>query len=311
VKDVTTGFFTKPADRATLYYMGNTRSIVAIAALAAAAAAMSACSSPADNTAAPAAGDVVISTAGQTAEATAAAMRAAAAPKADNWVSVPASASSVPFGTIAPGGIIYGIDAEGDMAHCTITAATPAGEILTAGHCGLAGSARFIEAGSTIGVVEQSVDELPLGSTGVATDAAIAKVTIPVTSAASRVADRPIAGVMTVAGVRTLPKGTALCFDGVASGIKCGSLVKASSVALETDVISQGGDSGAPVFLIDGTTGAVTLIGVLRGDTDNHMHATYLDPALSRFGAQVLVDASAAAAVTGDPRYSHNVSTPN
>jgi hypothetical protein len=116
---------------------------------------------------------------------------------------------------------------------------------------------------------------------------------------------------MTMAGVRALSKGTTVCFDGVASGLKCGPLVDADSLSINVGISSQDGDSGAPVFLVDCETNAVTLIGVLSGDVDGVMDATYIDPTLARFGAQVLVDAPAATAVSGDPRYSHNVSTLN
>ena len=267
------------------------------------------------------AGRAVISTDGQ-AEATAAAMheaekndaalRMAAASAHDNWISIQGESGSVPFGVIAPGGIIRGVDTDGDMARCTITAAVAGGKILTAGHCGRSGTPRFLPDGSTVGVIEWSVDEIPTG--GPVVDTAVVKVTVPVTSAAARVADLPIAGVMTLAGVQKLSRGTTVCFDGVTSGVRCAPLSAATSEGLEIDGMAQGGDSGSPVFLVDGDTRAVTLIGVTSGiamDGSKLLLATYLDPTLTRFGAQVLVDPAASAAVSGDPRYSANVTPLN
>jgi hypothetical protein len=270
----------------------------AAAAVAAAATVSSACSNS----------DSIVTTAGQTPEATAAAMRQAATPKQDNWVSLPASAVSVPAGVMAPGGIIRGIDTEGDMARCTITAATPSGEILTAGHCGLAGSARLLPDGTVVGTITKSIDEVP--SAGAVLDAAVVSATLPVTAAATRIAERPVAGVMNVEGIRKLPKGTSVCFDGAKSGLKCGPLLSADRQGMEIDADSTGGDSGAPVFLVDGGSQTVTLVGILSGSPKSdsaHMLATYLDPALERLGAQALVDPTAAGTVAGDPRYSESV----
>lgn len=302
---MTTGFFTKPADRATLYYMGNTRSIVATAALAAAAAAMSACSSTANSAAPVAAPDVVISTAGQTAEATAAAARSA---KPDNWVSVPASAVSVPAGVLAPGAWMS-IPERGKF--CTLGSGIRAGDrtgFTTAGHCGDDGMAVRLDSdsGAPLGVLSD-IDESYDSVAEVLSDSAAVWTNTPAPAAAT-VAGLPVAGVMTRDGAMTLKSGTPICFDGATSGLVCSPLKSALITSLVVDGMAVGGDSGAPAFVVDGDTGAATLIGIVKM-VKNMTTVTYLDPALERIGAQALVDPSAAVAVAGDPRYSANTAT--
>ena len=311
MEDVTTRFFTKTADRATIYYMNKCSTLVATAALAAAAAAMSACSSTADNAAAPAVGDVVISTAGQTAEATAAAMRAAAAPKADNWVSVPASASSVPAGVLAPGAWMS-IPERGKF--CTLGAGIRAGDrtgFVTAGHCGDDGMAVRLDSrdGAPLGVLSDA-DKSYDSVAKVALDYAVVWTASPAPTAAM-VAGLPVAGVMTRAAAAKLPSGTPICFDGATSGVTCSPLKLAGITSLLTDSVAVGGDSGSPVFVVDGNTGAATLLGITSGSNADLTEVAYLDPALERLGARALVDPTAAAAVAGDPRYSANISTLN
>ena len=255
--------------------------------------------------------DSIVTTAGQTPEATAAAMRQAATPKQDNWIDITGENADVPFGVAAPGAVISGTKTNGKLADCTITAALEGNAVATAGHCGAAGSPRQLSDGpngtlsGTVGSITQSVDEVP--STGPVTDAAIVQLSAPISPAAVRVAGRPVAGVMTMDAVRDLPNGTTVCFDGAKSGVRCGGLISASDEAVKVAVDTSSGDSGAPVFLVDGRTNAVTLIGIHSGDQRGSMYATYLDPALDRFDADLLVDPSAAAAVAGDPRYSTRV----
>ncbi len=303
MEDVTTGFFTKTPDRATLYYMGNTRSIVATAALAAAAAAMSACSTT-DTSAAPvAAPDVVISTAGQTAEATAAAARSA---KPDNWV-VPASASSVPAGVLAPGAFIDVGTAESGGS-CTLGAGIRAGDrtgFVTAGHCGN-GDGDMVRldsvTGAPVGVLSDA-DKSYDSVAKVALDYAAVWTNAPAPNAAT-VAGLPVAGVMTREAASKLPKGTPVCFDGATSDLTCAPLRFADGISLRLDGAARPGDSGSPVFIVDGDTGTATLIGIMSGGDANDAEITYLDPALERLGAQALVDADAAVSIAGDPRYS-------
>lgn len=309
MEDVTTGSFTKTPDRATLYYMNACSKFVATAALAAAAAAMSACSTT-DTAAAPvAAPDVVISTAGQTPEATAAARRAAAAPKPDNWV-VPVSASSVPAGVLAPGAWMS-IPERGKF--CTLGAGIRAGDrtgFVTAGHCGDDGMALRLDSrdGAPLGVLSDA-DESYDSVAEVLSDSAAVWTNTPAPHAAT-VAGLPVAGVMTRDGAMTLKSGTPICFDGATSGLVCSPLNGADLTTLMTDGVAKPGDSGAPVFVVDGDTGAATLLGIVKM-VKNMTTVTYLDPALNRLGAQALVDPAAAAAVAGDSRYSLNVSPLN
>ena len=253
------------------------------------------------NSAAP---DVVISTAGQTAEATAAAARSA---KPDNWV-VPASAVSVPAGVLAPGAFIA-LVGEGSASGCTLGAGIRAGDrtgFVTAGHCGN-GDGDMVRldsvTGAPLGVLSDaeksydSVAKVGLDYAAVWTNASAPR--------AATVAGLPVAGVMTRDGAMTLKRGTPICFDGATSGLVCSPLNGADIDSFAIDGVGVGGDSGSPVFLVDGDTGAATLLGI----TMNPKTVTYLDPALERLGAQVLVDPTAAAAVAGDPRYSANIFT--
>lgn len=286
--------------------MTNTRSkIAASAVLAAASLAAVACTHSGPVAKAPV-GDTVISTAGQTPEATAAAVRAA---KPDNWVAVPASASSVPAGVLAPGGIISRIKPNGKLGNCTIGPALLGNEVMTAGHCGPAGTPRLLPDGTQVGAVKNSIDEIPADGSAVL-DAAVVQLTVPTDAAAARVAGRPIAGVMRTHDVSRLPEGTPVCFEGAKSGINCGPLLNATTQGMEIDVDSAHGDSGAPVFVVDGRTQTVTLVGILSGSplSDEHiMRATYLDSALSAMNATAVVDPAAAAEVADDDRYSVNV----
>ena len=268
------------------------------------------------------AGRAVISTDGQ-AEATAAAMheaekndaalRMAAASAHDNWISIQGESGSVPFGVIAPGAVISGVDKDGDMADCTVGLAIRGG-VITGGHCATAGTPRYLSDGrngalsAQIGTVMKSVDVIP--ETGPTVDASAVTVTAPTTDAAVRVAGRPVAGVMTMDAVHHLPAGTPVCFDGASSGLKCGPLRYAYG-SVTIGVKAQHGDSGGPVFLVDGTSGAVTLVGVLTGGTDTSTRAAYVDSALDSLGAVALVDPTAAATVAGDPRYSTRVAPLN
>jgi hypothetical protein len=254
--------------------------------------------------------DVVVSTAGQTAEATAAAMRAAATPKADNWV-VPASAVSVPAGVLAPGAFIALVGEDGGFG-CTLGAGIRAGDrtgFVTAGHCGN-GDGDMVRldsvTGAPLGVITDA-DEGYDSVAKVALDYAAVWTDAPAPNAAT-VAGLPVAGVMTREAAATLKRGTPICFDGATSGVVCSPLKLAGITSLLTDSTAVGGDSGSPVFVVDGETGAATLLGIMSGSNADLTEVAYLDPALERLGAQALVDPTAAASVAGDPRYSNNIS---
>ena len=257
----------------------------------------------------PAAPDVVISTAGQTAEATAAAARSA---KPDNWV-VPVSAVSVPAGVLAPGAYIdVGTAASGGS--CTLGAGIRAGDrtgFVTAGHCGN-GDGDMVRLDSVTGAPLGVLSDADTSYDSVAevlSDSAAVWTNTPAPRAAT-VAGLPVAGVMTRDGAMTLKRGTPVCFDGATSGLVCSPLNGAGITSFAIDGVAKPGDSGAPVFVVDGDTGAATLLGIAKM-VKNMTTVTYLDPALERLGAQALADPTAAAAVAGDPRYSNNVSPLN
>jgi hypothetical protein len=253
--------------------------------------------------------DVVISTAGQTAEATAAAMRAAAAPKPDNWVA-PAPAVSVPAGVLAPGAFIALVGEDGGFG-CTLGAGIRAGDrtgFVTAGHCGN-GDGDMVRLDSVTGAplgVLSDANESYDSVAKVALDYAAVWNSAPAPRAAT-VAGLPVAGVMTREAAAKLPKGTPICFDGATSDLSCAPLRFADGISLRLDGAARPGDSGAPAFIVDGDTGAATLIGIMSGGDATNVEVTYLDPALERLGAQALVDADAAAFVAGDQRYSANI----
>jgi phosphopentomutase len=115
---------------------------------------------------------------------------------------------------------------------------------------------------------------------------------------------------MTRDGAMELKSGTPVCFDGATSGLVCSPLKSALLTSLVVDGVAVGGDSGAPAFVVDGDTGAATLLGIAKM-VKNMTTVTYLDPALERLGVQALVDPLAAASVAGDSRYSNNVSALN
>ena len=127
--------------------------------------------------------------------------------------------------------------------------------------------------------------------------------------AAVRIADTwPVAGVMTRNAVSKLPKGTSVCFDGAVSAVTCGPLIDTDSAGeLEFGIPAVKGDSGSAVFLVDGNTGAATLVGIVASTQQGHTYATYLEPALTHLSATALVDPAAANVVSGDPRYSTRV----
>jgi hypothetical protein len=238
-------------------------------------------------------------------------MRAAAAPKADNWV-VPASAVSVPAGVLAPGAFIALVGGGGGFG-CTLGAGIRAGDrtgFVTAGHCGN-GDGDMVRldsvTGAPLGVLSDADKSYDYGS-GLQSDSAAVWTASPAPTAAM-VAGLPVAGVMTHSGAMALKSGTPFCFDGATSGLVCSPLKSALLSSLVIDGVAVGGDSGSPVFVVDGDTGAATLLGIMSGSNADLTEVAYLDPALERLGAQALVDPTAAAAVAGDPRYSAN-STP-
>lgn len=140
---------------------------------------------------------------------------------------------------------------------------------------------------------------------------------------AVRIADTwPVAGVMAAASASMSPsradgrppqsglrQGTPVCLNGAASGVVCGPLIDPGDTEggdMEFGVSAAREDEGAPVFLVNGDTGAATLIGVAASTKGGSTFVSLLEPELMRLKAVALVDATAAATVAGHPDYSVN-----
>ncbi|WP_157896136.1 hypothetical protein [Mycobacteroides chelonae] len=209
-------------------------------------------------------------------------------------------------GTPVPGIVVAQQVAEARKS-CTIGVAVQAAEVgnafVTAGHCDRApGGALFLypEADSTDADAKQlpttfvktDTHAVPDVGTGLVSDSTLLPVST-VDRAATKIAGRyPIAGVLTTAVVKQLPTDTPVCLDGAVSGLVCGQLVDADDGGLvRFDVGSRDGDSGGPVFLLDQQHRAV-LIGIHKRGDGTTAAATYLEPALTRLGAGVMLDPS-------------------
>ncbi|GAA4403697.1 chymotrypsin family serine protease [Tsukamurella soli] len=238
---------------------------------------------------------------------------------APEWVSVTdadlgVNGADLPQHGLTPAagiGIGYQVpDATGTLRSkmCTLGPATDAGYV-TAGHCGVgtATTGTFLSPDRQ-GSVTQPFTAVTRAEDQVG-DPYIDSALVPSASVTARVGTMPVAGVLTVAAVQNLPPGTEVCFDGAKSGVSCGPVVStddAGELHFGAQVIA--GDSGAPVFLVDGRARSVTLVGVLAADddSDHTAYATYLDPALARLDARVLVN-HAARAPQGASGYSERV----
>lgn len=205
------------------------------------------------------------------------------------------------FGPVAMPGIGIGyFDAKYTSHLCTIGPAVVAGSkrgFLTAGHC-------TADLGPTKHYLHSAVDlrtTLPIvmGSELQAENASTPRGwsdsgviwTGAVDPAAATIAGKwPVDGVMTVDDVRSLPVGTPVCINGARSGVVCSPLISAVD-KIRYRHVSDRGDSGASVFLVDASTGRATLIGLHRGYDTNAPtvgEATYLEPVLQRLGASAL-----------------------
>jgi hypothetical protein len=274
---------------------------ILVAAVAAAAAVTSACNSTVTGTASPA------SDLGPAPAPGTVAAPPLVAGSQNTWINIVGESDPARADALAPGTLIRGLDKDRDMANCSLGAKLVGNAITTAGHCGLAGSPRLLGSGIEVGSVEQSVDKIP--GDGPVLDFAVVKLNVPVSNSPVHIAGRPVAGVLKVKAADALRAGTSVCFVGVKSGIGCGPLVSADPQGITVDVASAAGDSGSPVFVVDGRTQTVTLIGLLSGRVDGSMGATYLDVALDAAGTEALVDANAAGMVAaGNPDYSLRVS---
>ncbi len=105
-----------------------------------------------------------------------------------------------------------------------------------------------------------------------------------------------VAGVMTAEAVKTLNPGTPVCISGAVTGVKCGPLLAADDHGLARIALTRNpGDSGGAVFVVAAGDRAA-LIGLVRGGAEDRSNviATYLEPALDRLGADVVLDRGAA-----------------
>lgn len=271
------------------------RSVLATAVIATAAL-TSACSTTVTGAAAPA---------GPTTIAPNAANASVRLPALPEGVSI-ADEAAVP-GDFAPGSRIFGVNQEGKGASCTLGPLLADSDAFSAGHCGFTGSPRSLASGARAGSVAEAVDVVPAGKPVL--DFSVIDFDVPLPAAPVRVAGRPVSGVLTTKAADSLPVGTLLCFIGAESGVKCGRLVSSDFRGIKVDVPSVDGDSGAAVFMVDGATDTVALVGLLSGDIEGLLGVTYLDAALESAQATALVDAVAAKAVAGNPNYSTRVSS--
>lgn len=201
------------------------------------------------------------------------------------------------YGNPAPGvkiGRVSSSDPSGS-AKCTLgPAVTAAGRkgFLTAGHCAdKPGTDQYAQVnydGSDPLLLGPAVQAQDAPAPGGYSDSAVIW-TASVDPGATRIAGRwPVSGVMPAREVRALPAGTPVCIDGAKSGVVCSRLVSANGDYILTAPMTQPGDSGSAVFVIDDKSNLATLIGIHRGTANEHSEATFLEPALHRFGATAL-----------------------
>lgn len=175
-------------------------------------------------------------------------------------------------------------------AKCTLGPAVAAG-FLTAGHCS---DGKPTEQYAQVHPDGSAPLDLGVSEPTAGIDAAVIKT--QVSADATRIAGTwPVAGVLTSAGVRQLvPLGSFICFNGAISGVRCGERVADENEMLMYSAPSAHGDSGAPVFVVDGLTRSAALVGILsEGDdagADRKSTAVYLDTALMATGTAVRLD---------------------
>lgn len=264
---------------------------------------------------------------------TAAAAEAVAAPTsaavADNWIGLPAQ--PVPdsekdttghrFGPLAPGvGIWEHNDGVATDAGCTLGPAvapsmSPANRgYLTAGHCDKPDRTQVLVFTDAPHASPQFVGVYtPARAGGRQVDATSMWVS-PGTSTAASVAGHPVAGVLTAAALKQLVSAPApapkACLYGAVSGLKCGDLVDADDNEISVDIATLPGDSGSPMFLVDGNTGATTLIGLLTDNSEGSTsYGVVADAALRSLGAKLVTDPAVAVDPHTDARYSDQAVT--
>lgn len=248
---------------------------------------------------------------------------------ADNWVAL--RAQPVPdtekdttghrFGPLAPGvGIWEHKDGVATDAGCTLGPAvapsmSPANRgYLTAGHCDKPDRTQVLVFTDAPHASPQFVGVYtPAPAGGRQVDATSMWVS-PGTSTAASVAGHPVAGVLTAAALKQLVSAPApapkACMYGAVSGLKCGDLVDADDNEISVDIATLPGDSGSPMFLVDGNTGATTLIGLLTDNSEGSTsYGVVADAALRSLGAKLVTDPAVAVDPRADARYSDQAVT--
>lgn len=291
--DVTRGSAVHLAKSGMIEHM-STKTGFAVAAMAAAAVALSACST--------AVGGAPVAAPTTPSATVAAASSAAAEPM--HWVDVQAEAPQLPrdtqgmqYGADAKPGIGFGYrNVEKKSTVCTLGPAVRSADgrsgFLTAGHCTsgkpttpayLSRTSDALGPQTLMGDVQDAVDD------DIANDSAI--IWAPAAADAGRIAGRwPVAGIMSKADVPTLVKpGDPVCINGARSGVVCSPLISADGYDIRTEAVTQGNDSGAPVFVV-APTGAAILIGIHRGVDGNAGMATFISPVLDRLNVKVVTE---------------------
>lgn len=176
----------------------------------------------------------------------------------------------------------------GDTVPCTLGPAVAAG-YLTAGHCAQDYSADQYLMGSPTGDPRLLGTATPVVAGPV--DAAVIE-TSRVSAGATQIGGSwPVAGVLTAAGVQQLvPLGSYVCFDGAVSGVRCGARLADAGEMIQFASGAKHGDSGSPVFLVNGD-GRAALVGIVTtSDLSAITSATYLDAALMATGTAARLD---------------------
>lgn len=238
---------------------------------------------------------------------------------AREWVNVDGQGSYTPFSyTPAPGVRILHTGTDGSLKACSLGPAVRreggyGSGFLTAGHC-LNSNAPTTMRLATDGVggsTAFAVADRSTGSQSWVENTAVDGASIWGPSATPRIAGWPVAGALTVAGVRELVKvGDPICFVGATTQrVTCGPAVSVSGSQIlfrRSSSEHNGGDSGGPTFLVD-KEGRAHLIGIYSGNDaadESTGVATFLDPQLGHLRAEVMVDRTAAESVRGDRRWS-------
>lgn len=267
----------------------TSRNVAPLIAALATALAVSACSSAVE-------GQPVAAPATGSPSATAAAADASAE---SPYVAVDVTPSRVgndhvQYGRLPYPGVAIGQhQANGRTKDCTLGPRISAGSrvgFLTAGHCDRTPGGQvftFADPGAQQPVLVGVLSDTDV-TTAPSPDRDVAVLwTTAADPAATRIAGKyPIVGVMPTEQVRRLPAGTPICVDGAWAGVRCSDLISAGEL-IRYKRVTEDGDSGGPVFVVD-RDGRATLIGIHRGVDEVATHvgeATILAPALTHLNA--------------------------